>query len=111
MRVEIELSNGKRVYVGGRPLMSAQELHRHYPELGKAIEDHDAIVEETQSIASDDMAAVERIYPRFEAAQYEICVQIIKLFNDIVDRKECLIDKDTYNTIISVWSGTYEKKT
>jgi len=110
VRVEIELGNGKKVWVGGRPLMAATELHRLFPDLGKAIETHDAIVEEAQAIPDGDLEAVQRIWPRFEAAKNEICVQIIQLFNSGFGRSQCLIDADTYNDILAVWGGSYEKK-
>ena len=110
MRVEVELPTGKRVYIGGRPLMSEAELRGLHPELGKAIEDHDAIVDEIKTIPDDDLAAIERIFPRFQTAQNEICVKIIELFNPGLDRKECLIDRDTYDQIIEIWAGAYEKK-
>ena len=111
MRVEVELTNGKKVWVGGRPLMSDQELHRHFPELGKAIEVHDAIVAEVRGIGTDDLEAVQRMYPRFEAAQFDLCVEVIALFNEGIERKDCLIDRDTYETIFEVWGGSYQKKT
>ena len=111
MRVDVELPNGKKVWIGGRPLMGEAELHRLFPALGKAIEAHDEIVGEVKGIEATDLEAIQRIYPRFNAAKNEICVEIINLFNDEIPREDLLIDDDTYDKILEVWSGSYQKKT
>jgi len=109
MRIEVELLNGEKVFIGGRPLMSESKLNEAFPELKVAIDDHDEVLADMQDEPADSPRQ-ERLGGKFQDAMTKLAYQIALIFNPCIDRFTFLIDHSIYIEIMGIWRGNANAK-
>jgi hypothetical protein len=117
MRKEIELSCGIKVRVGGRPLMSEDQLAERWPLLDKAHAKHKKILGDYEKFLDMDDAKLDEntdafmdATQRLHGSMGDLCFQICSVTNCDLVKDTFFVDADDYREIMGTWNGIIDSK-